>query len=60
MLAGMHYMLCSARCFVKNLIRMATMMETLFRFLYYPVSIQMILTLGSANELLNCDNNNEE
>ena len=60
MLAGMHYMLCSARCFVKILIRMATMMETLFRFLYYPVSIQMILTLGSANELLNCDNNNEE
>ena len=60
MLAGMHYMLCSARCFVKNLIRMAAMFETLFRSLYYPVSIQMILTLGSADELLNCDNNNEE
>lgn len=60
MLAGMHYMLCSARYFVKNLIRMAAMLETLFRSLYYPVSIQMILTLGSADELLNCDNNNEE
>lgn len=34
---------------------MAPMKETLFWFLYYPVSIQMILTLGSADKLLNCD-----